>query len=168
MTYRKRAIPIAWTWVPYVRGHSSALKQLALLAYGRSLIPVEAAVFLVGDCEIGAVGILQLLDRWHWFYALRQPSDTGVWFSEQQGWQTFGSHIQKPRQSFWLGSGYLTRNHIYPVNQLIHWKRGEKEPWCLATNLPDKRIALRFYARRPWIEMDGSQMTNSALYAMAS
>jgi hypothetical protein len=49
LTYRKRAIPIAWTWVPHVRGHSSARKQLALLAYVRSLICAGAAVFLVGD-----------------------------------------------------------------------------------------------------------------------
>jgi hypothetical protein len=31
LAYRKRAIPIAWTWVKHVRGHSSTLKQLALL-----------------------------------------------------------------------------------------------------------------------------------------
>ena len=152
LTYRKRAIPIAWTWVPHVRGHSSARKQLALLVYVRSLIPVGAAVFLVGDCEFGAVGVLRQLKRWHWFYVLRQKSDTGVWFSEQAGWQPFGSHIQKPGQSFWLGTGYLTAAHIYRVNLLVHWKRAEKEPWCLATNLPDKGMALRFYRRRPWIE----------------
>jgi len=30
---RRRALPIAWTWVPYKRGHSSVNKQLALLKY---------------------------------------------------------------------------------------------------------------------------------------
>jgi hypothetical protein len=24
LAYRRRAVPIAWTWVPYVRGHSAA------------------------------------------------------------------------------------------------------------------------------------------------
>ena len=152
LAYRKRAIPIAWTWIKHVRGHSSTRKQLALLAYVRSLIPAEAAVFLVGDCEFGAVAVLQQLDSWHWFYVLRQKSDSCVWFSEQQGWQTFGSRVKKAGQSVWLGTGYLTINHIYQVNLLVHWKSGEKEPWCLATNLPDKRMSLRLYARRPWIE----------------
>jgi hypothetical protein len=32
LAYRKRAIPIAWTWVKQVRGHSGARTQLALLA----------------------------------------------------------------------------------------------------------------------------------------
>jgi hypothetical protein len=31
---------------------------------------------------------------------------------------------------------------------LVHWKPDEKEPWCLATNLPDLQTALRFYKRR--------------------
>jgi len=152
LAYRKRAIPLAWTWVKHVRGHSSASKHLALLAYVRKLIPQKAAVFLVGDCEFGAVAILRQLDQWHWFYVLRQKSDTGVWFDERNGWQTFGSFIHKPGQSIWLGRGCLTAKEIYPVNLLIHWKAGEKEPWCLATNLPDLGMALQYYRRRMWIE----------------
>jgi len=152
LAYRKRSMPLAWTWVRHVKGHSSAHKQLALLAYVGSLIPAGAEVFLVGDCEFGSVPILEQLDRWHWFYVLRQKADTCVWFSEQEGWKPFASYIQKAGQSIWLGSGYLALNHIYRVNLLVHWKVGEKESWCLATNLPDKPMALRFYARRPWIE----------------
>jgi len=42
---------------------------------------------------------------------------------------------------------------IYIVSILMaHWKVGEDEPWCLATNLPDKRMTLQAYARRMWIE----------------
>lgn len=152
LAYRKRAIPIAWTWVKCVKGHSSALKQLALLAYVRSLIPAGAAVFLVGDCEFGSVAVLRQLDRWRWFYVLRQAADTGVWLNETRGWKAFGSYIQQPGQSIWLGNGYLTFKEIYPVNLLVHWKVGEKDPWCLATNLPDRQMALRCYARRMWIE----------------
>lgn len=152
LAYRKRAIPIAWTWVKHVRGHSSALKQVALLAYVRSLIPVGAAVLLVGDCEFGSVAVLRQLDRWHWFYVLRQKADTGVWITEASAWQAFGSYIHKPGQSIWLGKSYLTIKEIYPVNLLAHWKIGEKEPWYLATNLPDRQMALRFYSRRMWIE----------------
>lgn len=152
LAYRKRAIPIAWTWVKHVKGHSKARKQLALLAYVRSLTPPAAAVFLVGDCEFGSVAVLRQLDRWYWFYVLRQQADTGVWFSEAEGWQPFASHIQRAGQSHWLGRGYLTISEIYPVNLLLHWKPGEKDPWCLATNLPDRRMALRFYARRMWID----------------
>ena len=152
LAYRKRAIPIAWTWVKHIRGHSSAWKQLALWAYVRKLIPSGAAVFLVGDCEFGSVAVLSQLDQWHWFYVLRQKSDTGVWLNEKSGWKTFGSYIHKPGHSIWLGKGYLTTKEIYRVNLLVHWKSGEKEPWCLATNLPDLEMALQYYRRRMWVE----------------
>lgn len=152
LAYRKRAIPIAWTWVKQVRGHSGAGKQLALLAYVRKLLPKGSAVFLVGDCEFGAVEVLQELDRWHWFYVLRQKSDTCVWLIELNDWNTFGSFVQKAGGSAWLGHGYLTSKEIYPTNLLVHWKVGEDQPWCLATNLPDFQMAIRFYALRMWIE----------------
>jgi hypothetical protein len=45
LAYQKRAIPIAWTWVKHVHGHSSVLNQLALLNYVRKLLPEGAAVF---------------------------------------------------------------------------------------------------------------------------
>jgi hypothetical protein len=86
LAYRKRAIPIAWTWVKHVRGHSTAFKQLALLNYVRTLLPAGAAVFLVGDCEFGPVETLKWLNLWHWFYVLRQKSVTCVWLNQYNEW----------------------------------------------------------------------------------
>lgn len=152
LAYRKRAIPIAWTWVKQKRGHSTAVKQLALLNYVRQLLPAGAAVFLVGDCEFGSVEVLQWLDQWYWFYVLRQSSDTRIWMTQHNEWRSFSSFVHKAGQSRWLGSGYLTASKIYPTNLLAHWRSGEEEPWCLATNLPDREMALRYYRRRMWIE----------------
>jgi hypothetical protein len=152
LAYRKRAIPIAWTWAQYVRGHSSAFKQLALLNYVRKLLPVDAVVFLVGDCEFGSVEVLKWLDQWHWYYVLRQKSDTCIWLNQENEWKPFGSFVYQAGESRWLGSGCLTAKEIYPVNLLAHWQTGEDEPWCLATNLPDRVMTLRYYRRRMWIE----------------
>jgi len=152
LAYRKRAIPIAWTWVKHVRGHSTGTTQIALLAYVKSLLPQEATVFLVGDTEFGQVKVLQQLQQWHWFCVLRQKSDTSVWSAPDEQWRPFGSFIQRAGQSLWLGKREFTQSHIYTVNLLAHWQKGEKEPWLLATNLPDLQTALRFYKRRMWIE----------------
>jgi hypothetical protein len=51
-----------------------------------------------------------------------------------------------------VGKRYLTAKEIYPVNLLVHWKLGEKEPWCLATNLPALQMGFRFYVCRMWVE----------------
>ncbi len=152
LAYRSRAIPIAWTWVKHVRGHSSAYKQMALLNYVRTLLPVGAAVFLVGDCEFGSVEVLKWLDQWHWFYVMRQKSDTYIWLEQYGNWKPFGSFLHKAGESFWLGHGYLTASQIYPTNLLAHWQVGEKEPWYLATNLPDRNTSLKHYQRRMWVE----------------
>ena len=68
------------------------------------------------------------------------------------GWKPFDSFVTKAGQSRWLGQGYLTARSIYPTNLLAHWQVGESEPWCLATNLPDRIMTLRCYRRRMWIE----------------
>ena len=152
MPYRKRAIPIAWTWVNHVKGHSTPEAQLVLLGYVRSLLPQGIAVLLVGDTEFGAVEVLQQLDQWHWDYVLRQKCHTHVCLFDQTEWRDFGSYVEKPGMSIWLGKGWLTQTRIYALNLFVHWKAGEDEPWCLATNLPDRRMALQAYSRRMWIE----------------
>lgn len=152
LAYRKRAIPIAWTWVRHVKGHSSLQRQVSLLKYVHSLLPKGIAVLLVGDCEFGSVALLRQLDGWHWDYVLRQKTSTHICLAHETTWQDFGSCLQKAGQSRWLGKGWLTESEIYPVNLLIHWQVGEPEPWCLATNLPDRQLALHAYARRMWIE----------------
>ncbi len=66
VAYRRRAIPIAWIWIRFSCGHSTAWKQLALLSYVRSLIPAGTRVLLVGDSEFGSVDVLQALNHWKW------------------------------------------------------------------------------------------------------
>jgi len=152
LAYRKRAIPIAWTWVKHVRGHSTASIHLDLLSYVCTLLPQGIAVLLVGDTEFGSVEVLLQLDSWHWDYVLRQKSSTHICLAGQTEWCDFGSLVHKPGESMWLGKGWLTESGVYPVCLLIHWKTGEDEPWCLATNLPDRQMTLRAYSRRMWIE----------------
>src|SRR4051794_9282989 len=55
-------------------------------------------------------------------------------------------------QSRFLENVLLTRSGAHETNVLLHWKRGEKEPWLLATNLPTRHQSLSAYRRRMWIE----------------
>lgn len=152
LAYRHRAVPIAWTWVRHVRGHSSAAKQIVLLKYVRSLISQQTPVFLVGDSEFGSISVLQQLKQWQWLFVLRQKGNLGLWLNEQTGWQRLDCLVTKAGQSAWYPHGYLTQSDIFPVSVLVYWQKGEHEPWCLATNLPDVALTLRYYRRRMWIE----------------
>jgi hypothetical protein len=132
-------------------GHSSAARQLALLAYVRRLVAAKTPVLLVGDSEFGAVEVIQQVESWKWEYVLRQKANHQVKLGGSD-WRRFGNLIDKLVQSNWLGRGLLTFKHAHPTNLLAHWKKGEKEPWLLATNLLSRREALRAYRRRMWIE----------------
>ena len=80
LAYRRRAIPIAWTWVEHVRGHSTGKTQLELLIYVRSLLPTGFAVLLVGDSEFGPVEVLrQLDDGVGTTFCDRKPRYMSVW-----------------------------------------------------------------------------------------
>jgi hypothetical protein len=161
VAYRRRALPLAWTWVRGRRGHSSALKQRALLSYVRSLVPDAAAVVVVGDSEFGAVEVLRQLESWGWHYVLRQKSSHLVLVNTTvdsatdttaPAWQPLGSWLSQAGQQRWLEQVPLTQLHAHPTNLLLLWQAGQAEPWLLATNLPDARTAKAAYQRRMWIE----------------
>ncbi len=152
LVYRGRALPIAWTWVVGARGHSTQHKQLALLSYVRSLLPVEVPVSLVGDTEFGHCLVLEQLDIWHWQYALRQAGQLLVWPPGSTDWRRLDSLLTTPGDWYWLPYTNLTQANAYPTRLLLCWKRGEQKPWLLATNLTHPPDILRLYSRRMGIE----------------
>ena len=152
LAFQRRAIPIAWTWRKGAKGHSSARVQIALLAYVRSLAPPTVPVVVVGDSEFESGDLQAQLDEWGWGYVLRQKPNNQVQTAEQPDWQALRSLVRRAGQSVWVAAGRLTRKHERQVNVLAHWAEGEKQPWLLATNLPTRRVALRAYRRRMWLD----------------
>lgn len=152
VAYRKRAIPLVWTWVKSQRGHSSAWKQMALLKYVHELIPAGSQVIVVGDSEFGAVEVQKLLKKWHWQYVLRQKGSDLVKRKGCRTWQRLDQLVRQPGQRVWLEECYLTAKHAYRINLLAVWQPGEEEPWLLATNLSDPQAVLKAYRLRMWIE----------------
>jgi hypothetical protein len=152
LAYRRRAVPLAWTWIPYRRGHSAAIVQLALLRYVHGLKPKGVRVILVGDSEFGSIDVIRQLRRWRWCYVLRQKGSHRVRNQGSRRWLPFAQLVSRPGQSVWWAHGFLTQQWRYPTGLLAYWARGEREPWLLATNLPDARTTRRAYARRMWID----------------
>jgi hypothetical protein len=152
LAYRRRALPIAWAWVPRPRGHSTQRQQLALLAYVRKLIPPGTVVSLVGDCEFGHIQILQTLQAWQWRYVLRQSGYNLVWSTPEDGWLYLDDLLTTPGDWRWLDQALLTGTHRQPTNLFLCWQRRQARPWLLATNLSRPRDVLQYYHRRMWVE----------------
>jgi hypothetical protein len=152
VAYRRRSLPIVWTWVKGTRGHSLATTQCALFAYIRSLLPAGASVLVVGDSEFGSVDLMRHFNQWGWEYVLRQKGRTCLSGQEAEAWQRCDALVQQPGQSRWLVDVHFTQRFAFPVNLLAYWQPGEKQPWLLATNLATKQQTLAAYRRRMWIE----------------
>ncbi len=152
LAYRRRAIPLAWTWVRQRQGHSSARLHLALLAYVRTLLPRHVSVLIVGDTEFGAINVLKQLEAWHWNYVMRQKANFKVCPKGQRTWQTFGHLVSQVGEQVWWEQARLTRQKRQHVNLLALQTPGETEPWLLATNLPSATLTVQAYRRRMWVE----------------
>ncbi len=161
LAYRRRALPIAWTWVRSGKGHSSGHKQAALLSYVHHLVPNDAIVVVVGDSEF--TPLQALLEEWDWFYALRQKGSHLYRPAADQPWQRVDTLVTKPGQRRWLTDIELTQEHKHSCHFFADWRRGEKQPWLIFTNLPTVRETNKFYSRRMWIEeMFGDFKSNGA------
>ena len=161
VAYKSRALPIVWTWIKSGRGHSSGSKQIALLRYARSLVPSETRVVVLGDSEF--TPLQTLLQKWNWFYVLRQKGSHLYRQTSDDTWQRLDTLVTKPKERRWLSNAELTKKHQRTCNLFAHWKRGEKEPWLLATNFSTFRKTNRFYKKKMWLdEMFGDFKSNGA------
>jgi hypothetical protein len=152
LAFRRRAIPITWTWLRYGKGHSSAEQQVALVKRVQRLVPAATRVVVVGDTEFESGTLQHCLTEWGWHYALRQKPNNLVQVPGTTSWQPFGRLVLRPGQTRWLTQARVTAKHSLTVNLLAYWKWGEPTPWLLATNLPTRTQTLRAYRRRMWIE----------------
>jgi hypothetical protein len=148
--YRRRALPIAWTWVRGKRGHSTGQKQCALLDYVHSLVGPEAKVVVIGDSEFSP--LQTLLESWGWSYALRQKGSHLLRLAPDQPWQRCDRLVTRPGERHWLTHIELTQLHAHPCNLFALWQLGENEPWFIATNLPTPNLTRLHYSRRMWVE----------------
>lgn len=152
IAYRRRVLPLAWTWVRSSRGHSRVSLQIALLSYVHSLLPAGVSVSLVGDCEFGHMPLLLTLQAWGWDYVLRQSGHQLVDVANEPDWLRLDALL--PRRGDWrfVNDVVLTASAQVPTHLLLAWERRYPTPWLLATNLTNPRLILRLYHRRMWIE----------------
>lgn len=152
IAYRRRALPLAWTWIRTKQGHSTVRKQVALLTYVHSLVPEGIDISLAGDGEFGNVDLLRQLDIWGWDYALRLKGTRRFWPYHTRHLYRLDRQKLKPGTMWWLGRVNLTASNPYITNLVLYRAPGEPIPWYLATNLPSPHGALQLYRRRMWIE----------------
>jgi len=152
LAYRKRALPVAWTWVTYVKGHVALEIQTAVLRRAAGLVPAGVTVTLVGDAGFGSVGLMRAATEWGWQYVLRQTGKHLVQLAGASDWRRLDTLLSGPGQESWLTDVRFTRRWGQTTHVLAYWAAGQADAWLLTTNLLDARTTRRAYARRMWIE----------------
>lgn len=150
LAHRRRSLPIVWTWIRSAKGHSSERKQAALLKYVHDLTPANVTVIVTGDSEF--TPLQALLEKWGWYYVLRQKGSHLFRQAVTDEWRRVDSVVNNPGEQAWLPEVELTQKHHHACNFLGYWRKGEKGPWLLATNLPSDQLTIRHYKKRAWIE----------------
>jgi hypothetical protein len=154
IAYRKRALPLAWSVHPWVKGHVAVKDQIALLNHVQSLLPPESEVCLVGDSGFKYVSLLRWLRAKGWHFVIRQSGNNMVSWSGQPWVKLIDLGLTEGKTQV-IGWVRLTRKNDYGwVWLILHWKQGEDEPWYLVSDSdrPGYRKLIRSYEKRMWIE----------------
>ncbi len=152
LAYRRRAIPLIWTWRKGVKGHSPVNMQIALFEALSDWIPEGATVIITGDSEFGSTRLMTCFEQWGWFYALRQKGRYKLSQDGGESWVRCDSLVKKSGRKAWFTDILLTEKHAFACHFLACWQNGYKDPWLIATNLPKAKDARLHYSRRMWIE----------------
>lgn len=152
VAYRRRTLPLMWSWVDYSRGHCTTQFQIDLFRRLHPLIPPGVCVSVVGDGEFNHPLLIEEFCRWGWEYALRVRKDTLILPKGSGKWINVCDRVVPIAQHQHLETVLLTQASPFPTHLVIYWAKGEPEPWYLATNKPSAQATVRLYKRRMWIE----------------
>jgi hypothetical protein len=152
VAYRRRALPLAWVWVPWRRGHAPTETAVYVLRRVWHLIPPGTRVILTGDAGFGSVRLIRQAKAWGWAYVLRESGAHHVCAYRQHTWHPFRALVTARDHVTWWENARLTaqwqeRTHLFAVQ-----RQNDKDPWLLASSLPTARETRQVYARRMWIE----------------
>ena len=152
IAYRRRTLPLAWSIHRGSKGHIKVQHHLALFQYVRQLLPPNSQVWVVGDAGFQPVPLLRWLARQHWHFVVRQQGRIKVYRSGH-GWTRISDIALSEGETKFVGWIRLTEKHNAGWFWLIlHWEKGEEEPWYLVSNCAGKKRHIRRYKIRMWTE----------------
>jgi len=152
IAYKRRTLPLVWSVHRGRKGHTQAEHQVALLKYVRQLLPTHSEVWLVGDTGFQSVPLLCWLRRQGWHFVIRQQGRIKV-CPVGHSWLKLNQIPLQPGETQYVGWVQLTEKYRVGWFWLIlHWEKGQDEPWYLVSDQAGHRPLIRFYQVRMWTE----------------
>lgn len=152
LAYRKRTLPLAWSVHEGSKGHVTTADQIALFEQIRFLIPATAEVWVLGDTAFQHVPLLRWLRRRGWHFVIRQQGRIKVYHADC-GWRKINTFSLVEGETRVIGWVRVTCTYNAGWYWLVlHWAKGEDEPWYLLSSRAGEKVIIRLYKVRMWIE----------------
>jgi hypothetical protein len=152
LAYRKRTLPLAWSVHAGSRGNVAVTKVVALLTIVHRLVPSNCQVELTGDTAFRVTDLLFWLCAHGWHYVIRQRKETYVRYPNGD-WFPITQIPLEPGQTRVIGWVWLAKTNPFGLTWLVlHWAKGEDEPWILVSDYTSQKQVVNTYRRRMWIE----------------
>ena len=154
LAYRRRTLPLAWSVHKGSIGNVSVTEIIDLLESVYRLTPSNCPVEVVADCGFKSIDLLRWLREREWHFVMRQPGDTMIRLQTGQ-WLFLRKLAIKPGQTNVIGWVWIAKTNPFgPVWLVLHWAKGEEDPWFLVSDSAPVRPTplIRTYKRRMWME----------------
>lgn len=150
--FKKRALPLAWKVEKGSKGHTSHEVQIALFQYVARFLTQITDIWVLGDSEFQSIPLLKWFGKQGWNFVIRMKGSVKI---KRKGndWIKISSLPLSEGETYYAGWVRVTEKHDAGWYWLIlHWEKGENEPWYLLSNKEGKRRLIKYYRRRMWIE----------------
>lgn len=154
LAYRRRTLPLAWSVHKGSIGNVTVTEVIDLLESVYRLTPSNCPVEVVADCGFKAIDLLRWLREREWHFVMRQPGDTMIRLQTGQ-WLFLRKLVIKPGQTNVIGWVWIAKTNPFgPVWLVLHWAKGEEDPWFLVSDCSPERPTplIRAYKQRMWME----------------
>ena len=165
-SFRKRAIPIAWTFMDH--GMSDFERQKQLIDRCCALLPFETSVVFHGDNEFGSVALMRYMRDLGWDFIVGQSSKNYHRSYPNGTWQPFSALPVTRKRAVYVEQVEVTKEHQYGMVNIFGFYKprfGKKHRrqhiiYC-ATSLPITPSLRRVGHRRWGVECQFQDMKSS-------
>ena len=148
--YGKRALPLVWIVVQGSKGHFPEETHQQLVQMVKPLIPEGSDVIFLGDGEFDGIQLQAEIDANGWQYACRTAANRRL---DDQGDEFALNEIHlQPGDCLAIPEIGFTQANYGPVLVIAWWRKGEKKPIYLVSNMELAAEACYWYGKRFGIE----------------
>jgi len=170
IAWHGRAVPLVWRCLPAAGAGADGWMTVIheLVAVVAVLLPPEVQVVVLTDRGLSGATLGRMLGTEHWHFLQRVTAPLQL---RQAGGEvvTIGSLVPRPGTEcllhgvrVWAPDGWIWEggrsqrvrrwDRAPLLNVVARWRKGDREPWLLVTDLPAAFDRCREYRRRTWEE----------------